>query len=361
MKKTLFTLLACLVAASAYAGNIIIEGFEYGNNDMAVPVGWSSADESWVCGYLEKDHNRLPHTGNWYAFAKADESWMFMPMYLLQGIQYRFTCWAISDGSFQLEFWTGPSDNPETMHTLLLSTTVESGVYERFSAYVETIPAGSEYVGIRAVAADGASYLTIDDIEVDMVEQYTFTAEAISGDTVMYPGSQGSFRFLVENTGYDALDITLHPSNEFFTNFSCQHEGLSGMTIHTEPSQIVEATITATMRPEIEPGTVSWLDIPMTIPCNCNTALVTFWVTPIDATQAIEENKLNVSAFPNPASDFVTIKAEGFRYVEVVDMSGRTIMTTQSTRLDVSTLRNGIYLIQVHTDKGMSAQTIVIK
>lgn len=365
MKKALFTLLACLVAATSYAGSILIEGFEYANHDMSVPVGWTSTDESWVCGYLEKDHNRVPHSGNWYAFTKAEESWMFMPMYLLQGVQYRFTCWAISDGDYLLEFWAGPQPNAAAMHTLILSSSVESGEYEKFSSYLETIPAGCEYVGIRAVAAEGAAYLTIDDIEVDMVEQYTFYAEAISGDTVMYPGTQGSFRFFVENTGYDALDITAHPSNEYFSNFSCHFNGATGMTFHAEPTEIVEVTITATMRPEIEPGTVAWLDIPMTIPCNCNTALVTFWVTPIDATQSVEENDLNINIFPNPTTDFITIEAQELEQVSVMDLTGKTLSTNSaegnSIRLDVSHLKAGVYFISAKTRSTSSLVKPILK
>ncbi|MCR5038355.1 MAG: hypothetical protein K6A94_03330, partial [Bacteroidales bacterium] len=94
MKKTLLTLLICLIATATFAGNLLTEGFEYANHDMQVPVGWTSNDETWICGYLEKDHNRIPHSGNWYAFSNAEDSWMYMPMYFIESIRYRFTLWA---------------------------------------------------------------------------------------------------------------------------------------------------------------------------------------------------------------------------------------------------------------------------
>ena len=72
MKKNILTLLVCLMATSAFAGNLLTEGFEYANHDFQVPVGWNCNDNSWLCGYLEKDHNRLPHSGNWYAFSDAE-------------------------------------------------------------------------------------------------------------------------------------------------------------------------------------------------------------------------------------------------------------------------------------------------
>jgi len=360
MKKTLLTLLVCLMATSAFAGNILVEGFEYGNHDLETPIGWTSDDNAWTCGYLEKDGNRLPHSGNWYAFSNGDDAWMYMPMYMLHEAQYRFTLWAISDGDFQLEIWAGPEARPDAM-TLLSTAAITGDEYQKVSAYVTSIPANCQYFAFRAVRGDRGSYLTVDDVELDMVEQYTFEAEAITGDTTMVPGTQGTFRFRVENTGYDALDVTAHPSNEFFTNISCHCNGTSGLTFHVEPTEVVEVTITATLRPEIAPGTVSWLDVQMTIPCNCNTAMVTFWVTPVDIA-AVAENDVNVKVYPNPATDFVTIEAEGLLNVEIIDLNGRMILRTPTNsdffKLDLSPLRSGFYVLQAQTKFGTTSKTL---
>lgn len=352
MKKTLITLLSCLLRSSAFAGNQLTEGFEYGNHDGEKPIGWTCDDNTWLCGYQEKDNNRMPHTGNWYAFTEADETWMFMPISLFQRMHYRFYCWAISDGNYLLEFWTGTSATSASMHTLLLSASVESGVYEHFSSYVETIPEGCDFIGIRAAADEGASCLTIDDIEIDMVAQYDFTSEAISSDTAMYPGSQGEFRYVVKNTGYDPLDITTHPSTEFFTDLSCLVNDVTGFTFHLEAGTSVEVVTTGTLRPEIQPGTVAWLDVMMTIPCGCNTSMVTFWVTPLDVT-AIPENNLSISVYPNPTSDYVTIEAEDLQCVTLFDETGRTIKSVPANgnalQLDLTGLKAGTYFISAKT------------
>ena len=363
MKKLLFTLLVCLTTSFVMAGNLLNEGFEYANHDFEKPVGWICDDNSWLCGYLEKDHNRMPHMGNWYAFSDAEDAWMYMPMYLIPTMKYRFTCWAISDEPYQLEFWAGSSPNPDDMHTILLSVTVTNGMYEKFSAFAETIPDDCDYIAIHAIGQNG-SYLTIDDVEVDMVEQYQFEAEPITGDTAMYPGTQAIFHFLIHNTGYDPVDVTVHPSNEFFTDFSCYSNGVSGMTFPTQPDEIVKVTTYATLRPEIEPGTVAWLDIPMTIPCNCNTAMVTFWVTPLEPTQ-VEENHQNINVFPNPATDFVTIEAEGLQSVSLTDINGKTLSSQaakgNSIRLDVSGLKAGVYFISAKTRSTSSFVKSILK
>ncbi len=364
MKKLLLTLLVCLASTTAFADTVFTEGFEYANHDFGTPIGWICNDSSWRCGYLEKDHNRIPHTGNWYAFSDTDNAWMFMPFSLFSRMQYRFSCWAISDGDCQLEFWTGTDASPESMHTLLLSTLVGGGEYEKCSSYVDTIPAGCQYIAIHAVTGSGASHLTIDDIEIEMVEQYTFEATEITGDTAMYPGTEATFRFLIHNTGYDPVDITVHPSDEFFTDFGFYHEGSMATTFPTQPDETIEVTVHTTLRPEVEPGTMAWLDIRMTIPCNCNTALVTFWVTPLDPT-AVSEDESMVSLFPNPTTDFVTIEAEGLRHVDVIDATGRSIKSVPATenalQLDLTGLRPGIYYISAKTCSTSSFVKSILK
>lgn len=363
MKKPLLTLLVCFATRLVFAGNLLNESFEYANHDLETPVGWISEDNSWLCGYLEKDHNRIPHTGNWYAFSDTDDAWMYMPIYLIPSMKYRFSCWAISDQIYHLEFWAGTAPNPDNMHTLLLSTVVSSGEYERFSSFVETIPDNCEYIAIHAIGQRG-SFLTIDDVEIDMVEQYQFEAEAISGDTTMYPGSQAIFHFLIHNTGYDPVDVTVHPSDEYFTDFSFYSNNVSATTFPTEPDEIIEVTCYATLRPEVEPGSVAWLDIHMTIPCNCNTAMVTFWVTPLDPTQ-LTENNLNINIFPNPAADFVTVEAEGLQSVILTDIYGKTLSSIategNSVRLDLSGLSAGVYLISAKTRSTSSFVKSILK
>ncbi len=331
---------------------------------MTKPIGWTCDDDSWLCGYLEKDHNRIPHSGNWYAFANADDAWMFMPLYLIQGMRYRINVWAISEGSAQIEFWAGSAPHADSMHTSLLSTTVASGTYEKFSAYIDTFPENCEYIAIHAIGQRG-NCLTIDDIDIDMVEQYSFEAEAITGDTAMFAGTEAIFHFLIHNTGYDPIDITVHPSNEFFTDFSFYANGISGRTFHTEPDETVRVTVYATLRPEIEPGTVAWLDIPMTIPCNCNTALVTFWVTPLDLSQTTENNLLKVSVFPNPATDYVTVGAEGLQNVTLTDIHGKTLRSHavegNSILLIINDLKPGTYFIVAKTRSTSSFVKPILK
>ena len=138
-----------------------------------------------------------------------------------------------------------------------------------------------------------------------------------------------------------------------------------GTTYPTQPDETIEVTAYATLRPEVEPGTVAWLDIQMTIPCNCNTALVTFWVTPLDPTGISENATQNISVFPNPTTDFVTIEAEGLQHVDVFDAAGKTIKSVpaigDALQLDLTGLRPGVYFISTKTCSTSSLMKSILK
>ena len=365
MKKLLILLLACLAANTALADNILTEGFEYANHDLAVPIGWICNDTTWRCGYLEKDHNRIPHTGNWYAFTNADEAWMFMPVYLIPSMHYRFKTWAVTDGQYTLSFWAGASPTSEAMTHKLLNEDINSHTYTHVSAYIEEIPDGCTYIGICGVNQQDGSFLTIDDIEIDLVEQFQIEADAITGDTAMYPGTQALFRFIVRNTGYDPLSIILQPLDTYFTDFSFYSEGVCSTTFDIQPNELAKVKVYATLRPEVEPGTTAWLDISIAIPHSCNTALVTFWVTPLEQTSLSENNEPSINVYPNPAEDYVTVEGEDVQQITVFDLTGRMVMDVpvenKQTRISLEGLKSGGYLISAKTRSTSSLVKSILK
>lgn len=68
----------------------------------------------------------------------------------------------------------------------------------------------------------------------------------------------------------------------------------------------------------------------------------------------------SVQVSPNPTADRVTVKAEGLRYVEVLDLTGRVVMTRNSNVVDLSAFSAGVYMLNVVTESG-SAMTKVVK
>lgn len=334
MKKLLFTLLTCLMVATSFASSVLIEGFEYANHDLTPPVGWVCNDNSWLCGYLDKDHNRMPHTGNWYAFTDTDNSWMFMELNMSSELKYRYSFWTISDGEYEVEFWAGSGPSQSEMTTLLFSETVNANEYERLSKYIDDIAMDYQYFGIHAVAHEGAYCLTIDDIYVEMVNKYDILATPTNADTVLYPNSQATYHFEVQNLGYEPIEVIISTIQENFTDIHFYIEGVQGTTFHLEPDQTKHITMEATLEPTIQPGTLCWIDVHLTLDCDCATTMTTLWVTVLD---------------PYETAEFTD--EEDLSQMEVFDLTGK--------KVDASRLKPGIYIVRTVSAKGSSVRKIV--
>lgn len=77
-----------------------------------------------------------------------------------------------------------------------------------------------------------------------------------------------------------------------------------------------------------------------------------------DSTNDISENELNqnVSIYPNPVKSHIHLNTdEIIESMNIVDLYGKTIMSNiaVNTTIDVTNLSNGIYFLQLSTDKGL--------
>lgn len=344
MKKCFVTLLMLLAANFAFADSILIEGFEYGNHEGEVPVGWVCDDNTWGCGYLQQDHNRIPHSGNWYAYTSGAESWMFMSMHMSTQLKYRFSLWAISDGGFQLEIWAGNEANPNAMTQLMLNDTVSSGNYEKFSAYIEELTSDFEYFGIHAVSAYGDYVLTIDDVIVDMVGKYDITVNPPRYDTYAIPGSQVEFSCVFINLGYEPANTFITGNSDYFTDVHLFKDGEVCTSFHAEPDESVEFTGIATLKPNIEAGEWVFVDIFFTLDCDCATAMFTLWVKA--SYESTDELSIKtISIYPNPSSGNVTIEGNGL--VTITNAIGQVVLTKEVIDKETITLEKGVYFVKI--------------
>ena len=69
-----------------------------------------------------------------------------------------------------------------------------------------------------------------------------------------------------------------------------------------------------------------------------------------------------VRIFPNPATDNVSIMAYGVRYVDVIDMSGNTVMKVNDAKtINLGNLSSGVYMFRIVTDNGVAMKKVVKK
>lgn len=60
-------------------------------------------------------------------------------------------------------------------------------------------------------------------------------------------------------------------------------------------------------------------------------------------------------------TNILNIEAQGIQEVNVLDVNGRTVMTANSNRIDMTDLANGVYFVRVITAEGVSIQKIAKK
>lgn len=79
-------------------------------------------------------------------------------------------------------------------------------------------------------------------------------------------------------------------------------------------------------------------------------------VTGIDNAEGV-----NVAIYPNPASQVLNIQAEGLKEVEILDLTGRTVLTAATGHINLSGIASGIYMVRVTTADGIHVEKIVKK
>ena len=92
-----------------------------------------------------------------------------------------------------------------------------------------------------------------------------------------------------------------------------------------------------------------------------------------DAIVADVEQTGDVSLYPNPANDQLTVSltsdANQTSHISIIDMLGHTVLSTESelsegdnkVEIDLSTLQNGVYFVEVICNGEKSIQKLVIQ
>lgn len=90
---------------------------------------------------------------------------------------------------------------------------------------------------------------------------------------------------------------------------------------------------------------------------NCNFDLI---VDEILATQ--DASVLNVTLYPNPAQNFITIESEQpISLVTIYSVTGKKVMTTLTNHIEIAQLASGLYIAKLQTDNGQSSMVKFIK
>ena len=77
-------------------------------------------------------------------------------------------------------------------------------------------------------------------------------------------------------------------------------------------------------------------------------------VTAID-----DVDNMNVAVYPNPVCNVLNVEGSDIQQVEIMDLNGRTILTTNEKAINISNLASGMYMVRVITAEGIHTTKIV--
>ena len=105
------------------------------------------------------------------------------------------------------------------------------------------------------------------------------------------------------------------------------------------------------------------------VQANCGNGNLSEWSTSVTGTTTVGIDSWlsnSVSLYPNPAKEYVDIRVDGdlnVTMMEVYDVYGKLINTVNvidnPTRINVSSLANGMYFVRVTTEAGSVTKTFV--
>ncbi len=94
---------------------------------------------------------------------------------------------------------------------------------------------------------------------------------------------------------------------------------------------------------------IKWGDV------SCGTEIAPWtyvWTTPVQPVTAyndVEEvEAMNMTVYPNPATDYIMVNAQSFTTVEIFDMTGLCVLTSVENKIDVRSLETGVYFVRVN-------------
>ena len=75
---------------------------------------------------------------------------------------------------------------------------------------------------------------------------------------------------------------------------------------------------------------------------------------------ATEPDSRSIALYPNPARDVLTVRAEGLRRVEILDVTGRPMAETAQHKVNISLLPCGTYFVRIMSHAGVTVKRLLV-
>jgi hypothetical protein len=260
------------------------------------------------------------------------------------------------------------STGPVTTYTVTLNT-ADATMGTVNPNTPSTVQAGSSFTA-TATANDGYHFVawTSNNTTVSTANPYTFTVNADIALTATFEADSTPVEPCDVPTGLHTTAIENHSiaiawdANANVSSWNIRYRVVNGTW----------NTATATTNSYTISGLEGLTNYEIQIQANCGNGNLSAWSASVTAHTTnvgiVNHLENSVTLFPNPAKEYVDVRIDGdvnVTLMEVYDVYGKLIRNVNvidnPTRINVSSLANGMYFVRVTTDAGMVTKTFVKK
>ncbi len=174
---------------------------------------------------------------------------------------------------------------------------------------------------------------------------YRFAAESVTIKEMMQAIAEVDRRFTFTDEpsswgGYMLTDLTFNDDETYYVlnGYNAMYNVNGMQSWYTFDEQTV-----------INGDFVKWGDYTIGTEIAAWTYVWTTPVQPVTAYNDVEEvEALRVKVYPNPATDYIMVDAMSASSVQIYDMTGRLVLTSAESKIDVRGLETGVYFVRVN-------------
>jgi hypothetical protein len=262
----------------------------------------------------------------------------------------------------------GDTTTPITTYTVTLNT-ADATMGTVSPNTPSTVEAGTSFTA-TATANDGYHFVawTSNNATVSTANPYTFTVNA---DITL------TATFEADSTPVEPCDVPTGLHTTAIENHSIAiawdaNANVSSWNIRYRVVNGTWNTATATTNSYTISGLEGLTNYEIQIQANCGNGNLSAWSASVTAQTTnvgiVNHLENSVTLFPNPAKEYVDVRIDddvNVTLMEVYDVYGKLIRNVNvidnPTRINVSSLANGMYFVRVTTDAGMVTKTFVKK
>lgn len=174
---------------------------------------------------------------------------------------------------------------------------------------------------------------------------YRFAAESVTIKEMMQAIAEVDRRFTFNDEpsqwgGYMLTDLTFNDDETYYVlnGYNAMYNVNGMQSWYTFDEQTV-----------INGDFVKWGDYTIGTEIAAWTYVWTTPVQPVTSYNDVEEvEALRVKVYPNPATDYIMVDAMSASSVQIYDMTGRLVLTSAESKIDVRGLETGVYFVRVN-------------